>query len=149
MSTGGGLVAQPARWAAAGGGVPAVASTAALMWRMELGCILADGPGLGAVQLIALLAAFPPARGRPHLVVAPASVLDNWLRELRAWCPSLRAAVPRAASPGMRPGAPRRRRLRVLSRRTRTSRATGGAARRPRVARPQGVGVLRLRRGAR
>ena len=65
-----------------------------LMWRMELGCILADEMGLGkTIQLIALLAALRAGgEARPHLVVAPASVLDNWLRELRAWCPSLRAA---------------------------------------------------------
>ena len=25
----------------------------------------------------------------PHLVVAPASLLENWQRELRRWCPDL------------------------------------------------------------
>ena len=26
----------------------------------------------------------------PHLVVAPASLLENWQRELQRWCPGLR-----------------------------------------------------------
>ena len=27
---------------------------------------------------------------KPHVVIAPASVLDNWKRELHRWCPALR-----------------------------------------------------------
>ena len=41
----------------------------------------------------------------PHIVVAPASTLDNWERELRAWAPSLRALKfhgPQAARAAMR-----------------------------------------------
>ena len=38
--------------------------------------------------MIALFGAIHDAGERgPHLVVAPASVLDNWLREVRAWRP--------------------------------------------------------------
>lgn len=29
----------------------------------------------------------------PHLVVVPASLLENWQRELRQWCPSLKVIV--------------------------------------------------------
>lgn len=32
------------------------------------------------------------AKGQPHLVVAPASVLENWQREFACWCPALRVA---------------------------------------------------------
>ena len=99
MSTlGGGLVAQPAGMGGGGRRLKEYQLVGLnwlrLMWRMELGCILADEMGLGkTIQLIALLAALRAGgEARPHLVVAPASVLDNWLRELRAWCPSLRAA---------------------------------------------------------
>ena len=28
----------------------------------------------------------------PHIIVAPASLLENWQRELALWCPSLRVA---------------------------------------------------------
>ena len=33
----------------------------------------------------------PPGRGSvgPHLIVAPASVMDNWAREIARWCPAL------------------------------------------------------------
>ena len=50
--------------------------------------------GLGkTVEAISLLAALRDAGGSaPHLVVAPVSVLENWLRELRTWCPAMRAA---------------------------------------------------------
>ena len=30
---------------------------------------------------------------KPHVVVAPASVLDNWKRELQRWCPALRVVA--------------------------------------------------------
>jgi len=34
------------------------------------------------------------AAGRgPHLVVAPASLLENWERELALWCPRLRVVT--------------------------------------------------------
>ena len=29
----------------------------------------------------------------PHLVVVPASLLENWQRELRRWCPALKVVV--------------------------------------------------------
>ena len=49
--------------------------------------------------MIALFGAIHDAREPgPHLVVAPASVLDNWLREVRAWRPHDAPAIPRAHS---------------------------------------------------
>ncbi len=29
----------------------------------------------------------------PHLVVVPASLLENWQRELRRWCPALKVVI--------------------------------------------------------
>ena len=66
-----------------------------LMWRMKGGGILADEMGLGkTIQVIALLCAIKEHGGgggeqMHHLVVAPASTLDNWVREFAAWAPSL------------------------------------------------------------
>ena len=61
------------------------------------GAILADEMGLGkTAQTIAYLAcsraANPRVRtaGEPALVVAPASLLENWRRELAQWAPALR-----------------------------------------------------------
>ncbi|XP_068633292.1 SWI/SNF-related matrix-associated actin-dependent regulator of chromatin subfamily A containing DEAD/H box 1 homolog [Battus philenor] len=57
--------------------------------------ILADEMGLGkTVQVIAFLAHLKEtgqARGT-HLIVVPASTLDNWSGELARWCPSLRVS---------------------------------------------------------
>lgn len=62
-----------------------------------LGCILADQMGLGKTpQLIALMAAERATRpGRTSLVVAPATLLENWNRELRRFAPSLRVRLHR------------------------------------------------------
>lgn len=55
------------------------------------GAILADEMGLGktvqAVTYLNLLQHLYNDPG-PHLIVCPASVLENWERELRKWCPS-------------------------------------------------------------
>ncbi|KAL6882644.1 hypothetical protein ACP4OV_011334 [Aristida adscensionis] len=55
------------------------------------GAILADEMGLGktvqAVTYLTLLQHLHNDPG-PHLIVCPASVLENWERELRKWCPS-------------------------------------------------------------
>lgn len=52
--------------------------------------------GLGkTAQLITYLGAISTVekdRG-PHLVVVPASLLENWQRELRRWCPSIKSIV--------------------------------------------------------
>ncbi|XP_029453550.1 SWI/SNF-related matrix-associated actin-dependent regulator of chromatin subfamily A containing DEAD/H box 1 [Rhinatrema bivittatum] len=64
----------------------------ALLHKHEVNCILADEMGLGkTVQAISFLAYLYEEGDRgPHLIVVPASTLDNWLRELNQWCPELR-----------------------------------------------------------
>ncbi|KAK2970136.1 hypothetical protein RJ640_004081 [Escallonia rubra] len=56
-----------------------------------LAAILADEMGLGktiqAITYLTLLDHLEDDPG-PHLIVCPASVLENWERELRRWCPS-------------------------------------------------------------
>jgi len=56
--------------------------------------ILADEMGLGkTLQTISLLAYLREARGvaGPHLVIVPKSVVGNWIREFKKWCPVIRA----------------------------------------------------------
>jgi len=80
----------------------------AWLWHLygqELGGILADEMGLGKTpQALALLAAAtaqrPPASlargghaGKVHLVVVPASLVENWRRETARFAPTLRVFV--------------------------------------------------------
>ncbi|KAL7001425.1 Protein CHROMATIN REMODELING 19 [Sarracenia purpurea var. burkii] len=63
-----------------------------LLYRKEIGgAILADEMGLGktiqAITYLTLLKDLEEDPG-PHLIVCPASVLENWERELKKWCPS-------------------------------------------------------------
>lgn len=63
-----------------------------LLYRKKIGgAILADEMGLGktvqAVTYLTLLKHLNDDPG-PHLIVCPASVLENWERELKRWCPS-------------------------------------------------------------
>ncbi|KAJ8625604.1 hypothetical protein MRB53_034134 [Persea americana] len=63
-----------------------------LLYRKNIGgAILADEMGLGktiqAITYLTLLKHLDNDPG-PHLIVCPASVLENWERELRKWCPS-------------------------------------------------------------
>lgn len=52
-----------------------------------LGCILADEMGLGkTIQIIALLAALKPRWRLPSIVIAPATLLENWRREFSKFC---------------------------------------------------------------
>lgn len=61
------------------------------------GAILADEMGLGkTLQAIALLATLPGER--PHLVVAPTSVVGNWNRELERFSPQIPVYVHRGAA---------------------------------------------------
>lgn len=68
--------------------------SARLLWgvwsreRRAVGC--ADVPCVLCVCACACV--FDMCRG-PHLVVAPASLLENWERELALWCPRLRVVT--------------------------------------------------------
>ncbi|KAI3428839.1 hypothetical protein D9Q98_007656 [Chlorella vulgaris] len=68
-----------------------------LLYRSKVsGAILADEMGLGkTAQLIAYLGCIRKIENDPgpHLVVVPASLLENWQRELRRWCPALKVVV--------------------------------------------------------
>ncbi|MEM1215702.1 MAG: DEAD/DEAH box helicase, partial [Bacteroidota bacterium] len=70
---------------------------AGFRWMMQLaewgvGCCLADDMGLGkTIQALALLVA--RQKEGPALVVAPASVCRNWLRETERFAPTLRPQV--------------------------------------------------------
>jgi SNF2 family DNA or RNA helicase len=62
----------------------------------ELGGILGDEMGLGkTVQVIAAIAEQSDAR--PNLVVAPATLLENWRREIAKFAPSFKVAVHRGS----------------------------------------------------
>uniref|UniRef100_A0A8C3S4Q6 DNA helicase n=2 Tax=Chelydra serpentina TaxID=8475 RepID=A0A8C3S4Q6_CHESE len=63
----------------------------ALLHKHGLNGILADEMGLGkTIQAIAFLAyLYQEGDQGPHLIVVPASTLDNWIREVNLWCPAL------------------------------------------------------------
>ncbi len=59
-----------------------------------LGCILADEMGLGkTLQAIAILAQTSQESQLKSLVIAPATLLENWRRELAKFAPQLRVKV--------------------------------------------------------
>lgn len=63
------------------------------MYDKQLNGILADEMGLGkTIMSISLLAYLACERGiwGPHLVVVPTSVLMNWEKELKKWCPAFK-----------------------------------------------------------
>ncbi|XP_072898553.1 SWI/SNF-related matrix-associated actin-dependent regulator of chromatin subfamily A containing DEAD/H box 1-like isoform X1 [Hemitrygon akajei] len=64
----------------------------ALLNKHRVNGILADEMGLGkTVQAISFLAyLFQEGDKGPHLIIVPASTLDNWIRELKQWCPDLK-----------------------------------------------------------
>lgn len=66
-----------------------------LLHENKLSCILADEMGLGkTIQAIAFLAQlYENGDKGPHLITVPASTLDNWVRELKMWCPTLNVIV--------------------------------------------------------
>lgn len=66
--------------------------------RCRLGGVLADDMGLGkTVQAICLFAAFNKAEreGKPFLVIAPTSVVENWDGELERFAPRLKRIILR------------------------------------------------------
>jgi SNF2 family DNA or RNA helicase len=59
-----------------------------------LGCILADEMGLGkTLQLIALLLSERNLGNTPSLVIAPATLLENWRREIANFAPVLKVLL--------------------------------------------------------
>ncbi|EMG50102.1 hypothetical protein G210_4888 [Candida maltosa Xu316] len=62
-----------------------------LQYQNKLSCILADEMGLGKTcQVIAFMAHLKQiGESGPHLVVVPASTLENWLREFNKFSPDL------------------------------------------------------------
>nr|XP_046204047.1 SWI/SNF-related matrix-associated actin-dependent regulator of chromatin subfamily A containing DEAD/H box 1A-like isoform X2 [Oncorhynchus gorbuscha] len=66
-----------------------------LLHQHKLSGILADEMGLGkTIQAIAFLARlYQDGIKGPHLITVPASTMDNWVRELKLWCPSLKVLV--------------------------------------------------------
>jgi len=62
----------------------------------HIGGILADEMGLGkTVQVIALFAREKARGERPFLVIAPATLLENWRREIAKFAPKLSAYIHR------------------------------------------------------
>jgi SWI/SNF-related matrix-associated actin-dependent regulator of chromatin subfamily A member 5 len=71
--------------------------------------ILADEMGLGkTLQTISLLAYLRESRGvrGPHIIIVPKSVVGNWMRELKNWCPCIK---------GLRMGGTKEERKKVQS----------------------------------
>ena len=71
-----------------------------LKWLWELhtqraGGIIGDEMGLGkTIQIIAFLAGLHHSgKFKPSLIICPATVLNQWLREIRAWYPPFRVAI--------------------------------------------------------
>ncbi len=69
------------------------------MQNKGLNSILADEMGLGKTcQSIALLAYLHQKnKNLLHLIVVPASTLENWSRELANWCPLLKVKIYRGS----------------------------------------------------
>ncbi|XP_072537967.1 SWI/SNF-related matrix-associated actin-dependent regulator of chromatin subfamily A containing DEAD/H box 1A isoform X2 [Salminus brasiliensis] len=66
-----------------------------LLHQHKLSGILADEMGLGkTIQAISFLAhLYQKGNKGPHLITVPSSTVDNWVRELELWCPSLKVIV--------------------------------------------------------
>jgi superfamily II DNA or RNA helicase len=64
-----------------------------LLSSLGLGACLADDMGLGkTIQVLSLLLV-EKAAGQPSLLVAPASLLGNWVAEIEKFAPGLKAAI--------------------------------------------------------
>src|SRR5262249_41903392 len=75
-----------------------------LLARLGLGACLADDMGLGkTIQVLSLLLALKEQAadaGKPSLLVAPASLLANWVAEIARFAPSLRTIVVHPSAAG-------------------------------------------------
>ncbi|XP_031567802.1 SWI/SNF-related matrix-associated actin-dependent regulator of chromatin subfamily A containing DEAD/H box 1-like [Actinia tenebrosa] len=62
-----------------------------LMHKQNMNGILADEMGLGkTIQAISFIAhLIEQGDDGPYLIVAPASTVDNWMKELEHWCPTV------------------------------------------------------------
>ncbi|CAJ0580939.1 unnamed protein product, partial [Mesorhabditis spiculigera] len=62
-----------------------------MMHEKGLNCILGDEMGLGkTIQIIAFVAWLKEQKVQgPHLIIVPSSTIENWMNELRKWCPDL------------------------------------------------------------
>jgi SNF2 family DNA or RNA helicase len=68
------------------------------MYRQRLGGLLADEMGLGkSVQVVCLVLQAKNCGGGMSLVIAPATLLENWRREFAKFAPSLNVMVHRGA----------------------------------------------------
>lgn len=68
------------------------------MRRNGLGCIIADEMGLGkTIQVICLLLDAKNDDRAPCLVIAPATLLENWRREIHRFAPILRVCIHQGA----------------------------------------------------
>lgn len=64
--------------------------------REDLGCILADEMGLGkTIQIICLIAKEITEKKAPSLVIAPATLLENWRREFQKFAPHIKTLIHR------------------------------------------------------
>lgn len=65
-----------------------------LIAQQEIGCILADEMGLGkTLQVIALLQTECNRGCTPSLIVAPATIVENWRREIALFAPALNVHI--------------------------------------------------------
>ncbi|PFH61367.1 hypothetical protein XA68_17545 [Ophiocordyceps unilateralis] len=74
------------------------------LYKQSVGGIIGDEMGLGkTVQLIAFIAALHCSMKlkRPVIVVAPATLLRQWVSEFHRWWPPLRVAILHASGSGM------------------------------------------------
>ncbi|KAJ1826043.1 DNA repair protein rhp26, partial [Coemansia sp. RSA 2599] len=87
---------------------------AALRWMFTLhqqnaGGILGDEMGLGkTVQVAAFLASMYHSRllSRPSIIVCPATLMRQWVREIHTWWPALRVVILHSTGYAMRTAAP-------------------------------------------
>ncbi|KAK9837571.1 hypothetical protein WJX74_000576 [Apatococcus lobatus] len=86
------------------------------LWELHMqraGGIVGDEMGLGkTIQLAVFLAGLHHSRMfKPTLIVCPATVLRQWLRELRTWYPLFRVAILHDSATGNLPSRPSRSEL--------------------------------------
>lgn len=76
------------------------------IWDQGLGGLLGDQMGLGkTLQIISLIADSSKQRKTPALVVAPGSLLENWIREFKKFAPDIKTLKHRGPERTGRPDA--------------------------------------------